>query len=82
MSFSVHPGEHPPPHFTVYYNGETASFEILTGKRLAGQKGLEKEEKKIQKCYKENRCLIIKDWNRTRPSDCPVGKVDVPPECE
>jgi hypothetical protein len=81
MTINIYSNEHPPPHFHVRYNGESASFALTDGNRLPKEKGLEKYEKNIRKWYEENLCALIDSWNRNRPSDCPVGPVDVPPEC-
>lgn len=81
MSVQIQSNEHPPPHFHVRFAGENASFSLSDGKRLLGIKGLEKFDKNIARWWKLHRCELIDDWNRLRPSDCPVGLVDVPPEC-
>lgn len=81
MSVQIQANEHPPPHFHVRYEGENASFSIADGVRLKGIKGLEKFDKNILHWWKENYCTLIEVWNRTRPTGCPVGEVEVPPEC-
>tara|TARA_R110002124_G_scaffold231235_5_gene396528 strand:- start:18090 stop:18488 length:399 start_codon:yes stop_codon:yes gene_type:complete len=81
MSVQIQANEHPPPHFHVRYNRENASFSITDGIRLKGVNGLEKFDKNIKQWWKKNYCKLIEVWNRTRPSDCPVGKLEVPPEC-
>lgn len=68
--------EHPPPHFAVKYNGETASFSIQACARLRGNKGLERYELKIREWWKDHKTLLIESWNRSRPSDCPVGPIE------
>lgn len=70
--------EHPPPHFAVQYNGETASFSIEAGARLRGNRGLERHEQKIKEWWKDHKTLLIESWNRSRPSDCPVGPIEIP----
>lgn len=74
--------EHPPPHFHVRHAGENASFRIDDGSRLPNVRGLEKFEHNIRAWWKDNRCTLIEVWNRTRPTDCVVGPMDVPPECK
>ena len=69
MSIKIWPDEHPPPHFHVKFAGEDASFGIADCKRLPNVKGL------------ENLCRLVDVWNSTRPSDCQVGAIPVPPEC-
>lgn len=63
--------EHPPPHFRVTYAGETADFSIGNCTKLAG--GLSKWERTIRAWHAGNKEKLIDVWNRTRPSDCPVG---------
>ena len=63
--------EHPPPHFRVFYSGESADFAISDCRKLAG--GLAKWERTIRAWHADNKDNLIEVWNRTRPGDCPVG---------
>lgn len=81
MSLVIFADEHPPPHFHVKFAGENASFNLADGRRLPGVKGLEKYDLNILKWWKQHRCLLISTWNTTRPADCQVGPMPVPPEC-
>jgi hypothetical protein len=63
--------EHPPPHFRVTYAGETADFYISNGSKLVG--GLKKWERTIRAWHAGHKEQLIEVWNRTRPTDCPVG---------
>ena len=81
MRVVIEADEHPPPHFHVMFGGENASFSITDGHSLPKIKGLEKFEHNIRKWWKDNYCELIAVWNSTRPADCQVGPVDVPPEC-
>lgn len=74
LKISIRSREHPPPHFTVWHNGETANFDICTGEPLTGN-SLRKWHKAIRAWHSENRDLLIQEWNLSRPSDCPVGAV-------
>jgi hypothetical protein len=67
--------EHPPPHFAVTCDGQTASFAITTGERLPKNRGLEKHERKIKKWWKANRARLVEIWNSSRPTDCSVGPI-------
>jgi hypothetical protein len=67
--------DHPPPHFCVRYQGESANFNIETGDRLPNNRGLETYERNIRKWWKKNREKLIDRWNATRPTDCPVGPI-------
>jgi hypothetical protein len=82
MSVVILADEHPPPHFHVKFAGENASFSIAYGRRLPSVKGLEKYDHNIRKWWKEHHCKLIEVWNATRPSDCQVGPIPVPLECQ
>jgi hypothetical protein len=82
LSIVILADEHPPPHFHVKYAGENASFGISDGVRLPSVRGLEKYDHNIRKWWSAHYCKLIEVWNRTRPSDCLVGTVPVPPECQ
>ena len=82
MSLMIFADEHPPPHFHVKFAGENASFSLADGKRLPGVKGLEKYDRNVLKWWAQHRCDLVRTWNSTRPTDCQVGPVPVPPECQ
>ena len=73
LKIEIFSNEHPPPHFRVSYQGQSADFEICTGESLTG--GLEKWRRNIRTWHAKNRQKLISEWNRRRPSDCPVGPV-------
>lgn len=73
---SIFFNEHPPPHFCVRYQAETANFSILDGERLPNNKGLEKFDRNIKKWWKEHHALLVATWNSTRPTDCSVGPIE------
>lgn len=64
--------EHPPPNFRVSYAGDTANFSIWDCNHLNG--GLAKWNRNIRKWHAEHKQDLIAARDRTRPSDCPVGK--------
>jgi hypothetical protein len=70
--------EHPPPHFHVEYQGESASFSILSCERLPGVVGLERHEKVIRRWFRGNQDLLVERWNTARPTNCPVGPITLP----
>lgn len=72
LKFELFSNEHPPPHFRIIYNGQSNNFTIKDCQPLNGN-GLKKFFKNIQKWHIENKVMLIETWNRTRPSDCPVG---------
>jgi hypothetical protein len=71
LRIQVFSREHPPPHFRVTYAGETADFSISNCDKLVG--GLKKWERTIRAWHAGHKDKLIEVWNRTRPSDCPVG---------
>lgn len=73
----VRANEHPPPHFHVTYDGEDASYCILTGERLPNVTGLERYDRMIRLWWRKHRRKIALKWNSCRPTDCPVGPVPV-----
>lgn len=71
LKIQIFAKEHPPPHFRVIYAGETANFTINDCTKMNG--GLNKWERNIKEWHMQNKDLLIDVWNKTRPSDCPVG---------
>ncbi|MFZ5621860.1 MAG: DUF4160 domain-containing protein [Pseudomonadota bacterium] len=65
--------EHPPPHFRVFYQGETNNFRIDNCDPINGD-ALSRYLKTIRKWHKNNKQHLIHAWNERRPSDCPAGK--------
>jgi hypothetical protein len=76
LSIRIWADEHPPPHFHVIYQGQDASFSILDCSRLPGVSGLERYERTIRDWWEKNKIRLIKEWNASRPTDCPVGPVE------
>jgi hypothetical protein len=78
LSIKIWADEHPPPHFHVSYQGQDASFSIVDCSRLPGVKGLERHEYVVREWWENNTSQLIDKWNASRPTDCPVGPVQVP----
>jgi hypothetical protein len=72
LKVEVFANEHPPPHFRVRYGGETANYRISDCEQLNG--GLHKYERFIRQWHAKNKHSLIEQWNKARPSDCPVGR--------
>jgi len=72
LKIFVYSNEHPPPHFLVTCSEGSQRFEISDCKPLDGS-GLEKYLRNIRKWHEKNKNVLIKAWNESRPSDCPVG---------
>lgn len=75
FKFYIYADEHPPPHFHVFFNGQENSFSILDAAPLHPGGGLKKYLKNIRKWHGSNRSRLIEVWNKSRPSDCPVGTI-------
>jgi len=79
LTIKIWADEHPPPHFHVTYQGEDASFSIVDCTRLPGVVGLERYERKIRDWWRENQRLLVEKWNISRPANCPIGPLELPP---
>ena len=79
LSIKIWADEHPPPHFHVTYQGEDASFSILDCRRLRGQGGLKHYDATIRSWWSKNQKRLIEEWNASRPTECPVGPINLPP---
>jgi hypothetical protein len=77
LKIQIFAREHPPPHFRVLYAGESADYQISDCRKLIG--GLAKWDRTIRAWHAQNKDKLIDTWNRTRPSDCPVGAYREPP---
>ena len=71
LKVEIFSDEHPPPHFRVIHQGETARFTINDCSPLDG--GLNRFRRNIRKWHASNKRLLIEQWNSSRPTDCPVG---------
>jgi hypothetical protein len=72
LKIHVYADEHPPPHFAVSFQNQSANFRISDCGRLTT--GLERFDRNIRKWHSKNKALLIKTWDETRPTDCPVGR--------
>ena len=70
LKVEVYSREHPPPHFRVTYQWQSAVFAIKDCELLAGRI---KCEHVVRKWQAENKPRLIEIWNNTRPADCSVG---------
>ncbi|MCW7460449.1 DUF4160 domain-containing protein [Leptospira bandrabouensis] len=74
LKVQIFSDEHPPPHFRVIFQGESNNFKIDDCTPLNGDP-LKRYFKSILNWHTKNKDLLISTWNKTRPSDCPVGKI-------
>jgi len=75
IKIEIRHNEHAPPHFHIIIDDKDYSMDILKGEYLKNKIKNSKQKKAVEKWYKENKKILIKAWNETRPSDCPVGKI-------
>jgi len=74
LKIQIYSKEHPPPHFHVDTSENSASFRITDCKMIDGYfPG--KKYKVIRRWWKNNVQRLVNEWNRIRPTDCPVGEV-------
>jgi hypothetical protein len=76
LKILIHPNEHPPPHFHVKADSLDASFEILTCRKLKGEISGQ-DLKRVIAFHRSSRDLLVETWNELRPTDCPVGPIQV-----
>jgi hypothetical protein len=73
LKIEVFAREHPPPHFRVSCGAGTGNYRIDNCEQLNGD--LRAEYRVIREWHELNQEKLIKAWNRSRPSDCPVGPI-------
>lgn len=75
LRIEIYADEHPPPHFHVKAPGIEATFDILSCELLRGTVP-GRERRLIEWWHRRGRSLLVRLWNQTRPTDCPVGPID------
>ncbi len=75
LRIEVFSREHPPPHFHISGGGISATFSITDCKHLEGKIG-GREKALVKWWYDRSRPTLVRAWNKTRPTDCPVGPID------
>jgi Domain of unknown function (DUF4160) len=66
--------EHAPPHFHVRAGDIDASFRIEDCSLLAGEIDGRSRDL-VERWYRTGRPKLIRKWNDTRSSNCPVGPI-------
>jgi len=74
LKFEIYSKEHPPPHFHVSGGGVSASFTINNCEHMEGEIG-GREKALIVWWHRRSKSILVETWNKTRPSDCPVGPI-------
>lgn len=75
LKIEVFAREHPPPHFHLSGGGVDATFSLIDCAHLEGEVS-GREKALVEWWYRRSRPMLVKSWNETRPTDCPVGPVD------
>lgn len=74
IKIEVFSNEHPPPHFRLKHKNHTANYKISDCELMNGS--LRLPHRAVRKWWQECREEIAEAWNKHRPADCPVGKID------
>lgn len=74
LRIEVYAREHAPPHFHIKGGDVDATFSLIDGSWIDGRIS-GRERALVQWWYQRSRSVLVKAWNESRPSDCPVGPV-------
>jgi hypothetical protein len=74
LKIKIFAREHPPPHFHVSAGNIDATFSLADCSLINGCVS-GRERALIEWWYAKSRPLLVKTWNETRPTDCPVGPI-------
>lgn len=74
LKIEVFAREHPPPHFHISGDSIDATFSLTDCSHLEGEIG-SKDRRLVEWWYERSRATLIRAWNASRPSDCPVGPI-------
>ncbi|MDH3392505.1 MAG: DUF4160 domain-containing protein [Desulfobulbaceae bacterium] len=75
LKIEIYSNEHPPPHFHVLSTDVRATFSLENCRLINGE--ISKKNKAKIKYWFHNlnaKKSLMEVWNRTRPTDCVVGK--------
>ena len=76
LKIHLYANDHAPPHFHVKGHDVDATFTIADCTYLVGNID-GRDVGLVQWWYRRSRQLLVDEWNSSRPSDCPVGKIVV-----
>lgn len=74
LKIEVFAKEHPPPHFHISGGGIDATFSLVDCTHLHGRIS-GREEALVKWWYQRSRSTLVRAWNDSRPSNCPVGPI-------
>jgi Domain of unknown function (DUF4160) len=75
LKIEVYAKEHPPPHFHICGGDIDATFSLSDCAHLEGRIG-KREIELVRWWYQRSRTTLVRAWNETRPSNCPVGPIN------
>jgi len=67
--------DHPPPHFHAYYQGQSASINILTGDMIEGRLP-RRQYRLVREWLEQNRAAMLDNWQRAQQT---LPLLPVPP---
>ena len=76
IKIEIYENEHPPPHFHIKSPDWNATFTVVDCQCLTGAVSPQML-KKIRYFHSTCRNKLIEIWNKSRPENCPVGKIDI-----
>lgn len=66
--------DHPPPHFRISYQGESADYKISDCSPITPvPKAIDRFRRNILEWHELHQHILVETWNRLRPTNCPVG---------
>lgn len=74
LQIHIYAKEHAPPHFHVVSPDIDAAFTLQDCTFLNGNID-GREQRLVKWWYEKSRPMLVETWNKTRPSDCPVGPI-------
>lgn len=75
LKIEIYAKEHAPPHFHITNGLQKASLRIEDCEVLENSGFNQREIKNISDWFKRSKMKLIDVWNKTRPTDCVVGKI-------
>ena len=75
VTISINPRDHAPPHFHIKAGETNATLRISDGSLLKGFV-LPRHDKLIKWWFQLSKPKLVTIWNETRPTDCPVGRIE------
>ena len=74
LKIEVYSRDHAPPHFHIIGGDIDATFSIIDCEHLEGHIG-GRECALVKWWHQGSRAKLIKAWNESRPTNCPIGPI-------